>query len=188
MPVTLPLTTRRAWIVTLVVLSVFLPLVAIDTIAADAEDVPTDPQPAAAAAPAAADDGGAAADSPATSEQSVTTEAPATTAPPTTAPPTTAPPTTAPPTSAPPTSVGNATVWGWIANCETGGNWSLQVRSFGGGLMIHQDTWEAMGGTRYAPVPSQASKQAQITIAEKILAHNGDYSAWPACRRKLGLP
>ena len=82
-----------------------------------------------------------------------------------------------------------SSIWHTIAQCETGGNWSLQVRSFGGGLMIHQDTWVAMGGTQFASMPSQASQSAQITVAERIrAATGGGYSAWPGCQRKLGLP
>ena len=77
-------------------------------------------------------------------------------------------------------------IWHTIAECETGGNWSLQVRSFGGGLMIHQDTWVAMGGTKYASTPSQASQSAQIAVAEKVQAAQG-WGAWPACTSKLGL-
>ncbi len=58
-----------------------------------------------------------------------------------------------------------------------------------GGLMIHQDTWVAMGGTEFASMPSQASQSAQIIVAERIrAATGGGYSAWPGCQRKLGLP
>jgi hypothetical protein len=48
-------------------------------------------------------------------------------------------------------------------------------------------TWQAYGGTDYAPTAAQATKEQQIAVAEKLRAARGGYSAWPACSRKLGL-
>jgi len=46
--------------------------------------------------------------------------------------------------------------------------------------------WRSYGGTAYAPKAWQASREAQIAIAEKVLADAG-WKAWPACSIKLGL-
>lgn len=151
-------------------------------------------------------------DPPATTSTSPpTTAAPTTVAPPTTLPPTTLPPTTpapttttapsppateAPPPPAPvepaPVAPASSSVWDDLAYCETGGNWSHPpVGSYGysGGLMFLPSTWSAYGGHDFAPAAHLASRDAQIVVAERILAsHGGTYRAWPGCRAKLGLP
>jgi len=78
-------------------------------------------------------------------------------------------------------------VWDTIAQCESGGNWSINSgNGFSGGLQFHPGTWRAMGGTAYAPTAAQATKAQQIEIAERTLAAQG-WGAWPACSRKAGL-
>lgn len=83
-------------------------------------------------------------------------------------------------------------VWDELAYCETGGNWAHPpVGSYGysGGLMFLPSTWNAYGGGEFASQAYLASRDAQIVVAERILAsHGGSYRAWPGCRAKLGLP
>jgi resuscitation-promoting factor RpfA len=77
--------------------------------------------------------------------------------------------------------------WNRLAECESGGNWSINTgNGYYGGLQFAQGTWRAFGGTKYAPRADLASKSQQILTAEKVLRVQG-WGAWPACSRKLGL-
>jgi hypothetical protein len=82
----------------------------------------------------------------------------------------------------------DGSVWDRLAQCETGGNWSHPTVSggFSGGLMFHYATWNANGGQAYAATASGATREQQITVAERILAASG-WGAWPGCSIKLGL-
>lgn len=117
-----------------------------------------------------------------------------TTAPPTTAAPTTtAPPTTAAPVTAPPPPVPAVTsgVWDQIAQCESGGNWSINTgNGYYGGLQFHLSTWLGAGGADFAPYPHLATREQQIAVAERVVAAaGGSYSAWAGvCAGRLGLP
>ena len=58
-----------------------------------------------------------------------------------------------------------------------------------GGLQFDAGTWRAYGGSTYAALPHQASREEQIAVAAKVRdARGGGYGVWPACARKLGLP
>jgi hypothetical protein len=102
--------------------------------------------------------------------------------------PTTAPPTTAPPTTAPP-SVASGSIWDEIAQCESGGNWAINSgNGYYGGLQFLLSTWQINGGTAFAAYPHQATREQQITVAERVRAANGgSYGAWGACASSLGL-
>jgi resuscitation-promoting factor RpfA len=77
--------------------------------------------------------------------------------------------------------------WNRLAQCESGGNWSINTgNGYYGGLQFAPGTWRAFGGTKYAPRADLASRGQQILIAEKVLRSQG-WGAWPACSRKLGL-
>lgn len=79
-------------------------------------------------------------------------------------------------------------VWDRLAQCEAGGNWAANTgNGYFGGLQFKPGTWAANGGTQYARLPSQASRQQQIVVAEQIRDARGGYGAWPACARRLGL-
>jgi uncharacterized protein YabE (DUF348 family) len=79
---------------------------------------------------------------------------------------------------------GGSGVWDKIAQCESGGNWSINTgNGFYGGLQFSLGTWRAYGGHG---MPNNASRSTQIAIAKKIQARQG-WGAWPACTRKLGL-
>ncbi|MCM1945374.1 MULTISPECIES: LysM peptidoglycan-binding domain-containing protein [Streptomyces] len=78
-------------------------------------------------------------------------------------------------------SAATASEWDRVAQCESGGNWSINTgNGYYGGLQFSASTWAAYGGTAYASTANQASKSQQIAIAEKVLAGQGK-GAWPSC-------
>lgn len=83
-------------------------------------------------------------------------------------------------------SISGGSVWDRLAQCESGGNWSINRGTFDGGLQFLPSTWRAYGGTNYAPSADRATREQQIAIAERVRAGQG-WRAWPACSRKLGL-
>ncbi|AVM63188.1 resuscitation-promoting factor [Dietzia sp. oral taxon 368] len=92
---------------------------------------------------------------------------------------------TKPKPSAP--AVSNGGVWDSIAQCESGGNWSINTgNGYSGGLQFAAGTWTGHGGGQYAPSAHLATREQQIAIAEKVRASQG-WGAWPACTSKLGL-
>ncbi len=79
-------------------------------------------------------------------------------------------------------------VWDRLAQCESGGNWAINTgNGYYGGLQFDKSTWRSNGGDQYAPYPHQASREEQITVAQKVRNDRGGYSAWPACSARLGL-
>ncbi|GEL18777.1 resuscitation-promoting factor [Pseudonocardia asaccharolytica] len=88
-----------------------------------------------------------------------------------------------------PPAVSDGRVWDQLAKCEAGGNWAINTgNGYYGGLQFDAQTWRANGGTQYAPLPHQASREEQIAVATKLRDSRGGYGSWPACARKLGLP
>jgi resuscitation-promoting factor RpfA len=80
-----------------------------------------------------------------------------------------------------------ASVWDSVAQCESGGNWSINTgNGFYGGLQFTAQTWRAYGGSAYAAYANQASREQQIAIAQKVLADAGP-GAWPVCSVRAGL-
>ncbi|MEU6374178.1 transglycosylase family protein [Streptomyces sp. NPDC046909] len=78
-------------------------------------------------------------------------------------------------------SAATASEWDAVAQCESGGNWSINTgNGYYGGLQFSASTWAAYGGTAYASTANQATKAQQIEIAEKVLASQGK-GAWPTC-------
>ncbi|KOG35265.1 LysM peptidoglycan-binding domain-containing protein [Streptomyces resistomycificus] len=78
-------------------------------------------------------------------------------------------------------SAATASEWDAVAQCESGGNWSINTgNGYYGGLQFSASTWAAYGGTQYAAQANQASKAQQIAVAEKVLASQGK-GAWPSC-------
>jgi LysM repeat protein len=81
-------------------------------------------------------------------------------------------------------SSGGGTVWDRLAQCESGGNWSISTgNGYYGGLQFSQGSWSAAGGTGN---PANASREEQIRVAQNLQAQQG-WGAWPACSRALGL-
>jgi hypothetical protein len=110
-----------------------------------------------------------------------TSPAPSTTAPPARSGATT---TTAP--SSTTTTLGDPRVdatWDVLAQCESGGDWSLDTGNGRyGGLQIDVHTWREYGGRGF---PDQQSRETQITVARRIQAGEGwDY--WSSCATRLG--
>lgn len=78
-------------------------------------------------------------------------------------------------------------VWDRLAQCESGGNWSINTgNGYSGGVQFSASTWRAMGGGEFAPTAGQASREEQIIVAERTL-RSGGWSQWPACSRKIGM-
>lgn len=78
-------------------------------------------------------------------------------------------------------------VWDQLAQCESGGNWAINTgNGFSGGLQFHPQTWLAYGGGAFSGDASGASREQQISIAEKVQAAQG-WGAWPACTASLGI-
>ncbi|MFF0789528.1 transglycosylase family protein [Streptomyces spiralis] len=82
-------------------------------------------------------------------------------------------------------SAATASEWDAVAQCESGGNWSINTgNGFYGGLQFTNSTWAAYGGTAYASRADLATKAQQIAVAEKVLAGQGK-GAWPVCGKGL---
>ncbi|MEU2286023.1 transglycosylase family protein [Streptomyces sp. NPDC013178] len=82
-------------------------------------------------------------------------------------------------------SAATASEWDAVAQCESGGNWSINTgNGYYGGLQFSASTWAAYGGTQYASTADKASKAQQIAVAEKVLASQGK-GAWPVCGKGL---
>ncbi|WP_258805294.1 resuscitation-promoting factor [Pseudarthrobacter sp. NS4] len=68
----------------------------------------------------------------------------------------------------------NEAMWDKIAQCESGGNWSINSgNGYYGGLQFDIQTWIGAGGGAYAPNASLASKAQQIDIANRVYAQRG---------------
>ncbi|WP_182066577.1 MULTISPECIES: transglycosylase family protein [Curtobacterium] len=86
--------------------------------------------------------------------------------------------------AATPANAASGSTWDALAQCESGGNWAINTgNGYYGGLQFNLGTWQANGG---AGNPAAASREAQIAVAERVLASQG-WGAWPACSAQLGL-
>lgn len=73
--------------------------------------------------------------------------------------------------------------WDALAQCESGGNWSINTgNGYYGGLQFSMSTWQANGGSGN---PADASREEQIRVAENVLATQG-WGAWPSCSAQIG--
>ncbi|WEO93987.1 transglycosylase family protein [Streptomyces sp. FXJ1.172] len=81
----------------------------------------------------------------------------------------------------------DASTWNKVAACESSGDWSINTgNGYFGGLQFTRSTWEAYGGTRYAPRADLATPDQQIAVAEQVLDGQGP-GAWPVCSVRAGL-
>ena len=72
--------------------------------------------------------------------------------------------------------------WDALADCESGGNWSINTgNGYYGGLQFNLSTWQSNGGSGY---PHQASKAEQIRVATVLYNARGA-SPWPSCGWRL---
>lgn len=78
----------------------------------------------------------------------------------------------------PPNYASGDSVWDRLAECESGGNWSINSgNGFYGGLQFDLSTWQSNGGSGY---PHENSREEQIRVA-KVLYSNRGASPWPHC-------
>ncbi|WP_405713370.1 MULTISPECIES: transglycosylase family protein [unclassified Streptomyces] len=83
-------------------------------------------------------------------------------------------------------SAASVATWDAVAQCESGGNWSINTgNGYYGGLQFSQSSWAAAGGTQYAARADLATKAQQIATAEKLLDMQGP-GAW-GCAGAGGL-
>lgn len=83
------------------------------------------------------------------------------------------------------------TVWDALARCEASGRWDAEGVVDGrivhrGGLQFTDTTWDAFRPDDYPAFASEATREQQIVVAERVLAQQG-WGAWPACSARLGL-
>jgi hypothetical protein len=75
-------------------------------------------------------------------------------------------------------------VWDELAQCEAGGDWSINTgNGYYGGLQFSASSWGAVGGSG---LPHEHSREEQIKRGKLLQAQQG-WGAWPSCAAKLGL-
>ena len=75
--------------------------------------------------------------------------------------------------------------WDALAQCESSGNWAINTgNGYYGGVQFDKRTWDAYGGSAYAPYPHQATREQQIAVATKLYNARG-IQPWPSCGPKL---
>jgi resuscitation-promoting factor RpfB len=71
-------------------------------------------------------------------------------------------------------NLARADMWDRIAQCESGGNWSINTgNGYYGGLQFDSGSWLANGGADFAPRADLASRAEQITVANRYYAKAG---------------
>lgn len=84
-------------------------------------------------------------------------------------------------------SAAPSSTWDKVAQCESGGDWSINTgNGYYGGLQFTPGTWASAGGKAYASRADLATRAQQIAVAERVLATQGP-GAWPICSLKAGL-
>jgi hypothetical protein len=76
-----------------------------------------------------------------------------------------------------PASYGSSgTSWDAVAQCESGGNWSINTgNGYYGGLQFDSGTWDTYGNPTYGEA-NEAPMSEQIAAAERM-----PYDGWPNC-------
>jgi hypothetical protein len=76
--------------------------------------------------------------------------------------------------------------WDNVAQCESGGNWHINTgNGYYGGLQFTQGTWVNYGGAAFASRADLATREEQISVANKVQQSQG-WGAWPVCSRYAG--
>lgn len=79
------------------------------------------------------------------------------------------------------------TIWDKVATCESTNDWDINTgNSFYGGLQFTKSTWNEFGGQEFADRADHATREEQITVAQRVLAVQGP-GAWPVCSKYAGL-
>jgi hypothetical protein len=76
--------------------------------------------------------------------------------------------------------------WDRMAQCETGGDWSMVGSRYSGGLGFYNGTWDSFGGREFAHRAGQATREQQIVVANRVADEVG-LSGW-GCLGKVGRP
>jgi uncharacterized protein YabE (DUF348 family) len=75
----------------------------------------------------------------------------------------------------------NGLNWDAVAQCESGGDWSINTgNGFYGGLQFDYSTWLSNGGGAYASRADLATREEQIAVATRLYNARGS-SPWPVC-------
>lgn len=83
-----------------------------------------------------------------------------------------------PPTGGGAINLANAAMWDKVAKCESGGNWHINTgNGYYGGLQFSYSTWLGAGGGEFAQRADLASREQQITVANRLYATSG-LSQW----------
>jgi nucleoid-associated protein YgaU len=78
--------------------------------------------------------------------------------------------------------------WDRVAQCESGGNWHDNTgNGYYGGLQFSASTWNSFDTDNFAPRADLATRDEQITVANRVL-HRQGWGAWPVCHRYAGEP
>jgi resuscitation-promoting factor RpfA len=78
--------------------------------------------------------------------------------------------------------------WDRVANCESGGNWHINTgNGYYGGLQFSSSTWSSYDTNHFAGRADLATREEQITVANRVLASQG-WGAWPVCSQYRGEP
>lgn len=73
--------------------------------------------------------------------------------------------------------------WDRLAQCESGGDWSINTgNGYYGGLQFSLSSWQGVGGTGY---PHEHSRSEQIHRGQ-LLWNQGGWGHWPGCTRSFG--
>ena len=71
-------------------------------------------------------------------------------------------------------NLANAAMWDRIAQCESGGRWNINTgNGYYGGLQFLTSTWLSNGGGDFAPRADLATREEQITVANRLYARAG---------------
>ena len=71
-------------------------------------------------------------------------------------------------------NLANEAMWDRIARCESGNRWNINTgNGYYGGLQFNLQTWRSVGGTDFAAYPHQATREQQITVANRLYAQRG---------------
>ena len=71
-------------------------------------------------------------------------------------------------------NLANAAMWDRIAKCESTNRWNINTgNGYYGGLQFSLATWRSVGGTDFAAYPHQATREEQITVANRLYAKRG---------------
>jgi len=71
-------------------------------------------------------------------------------------------------------NLARSAMWDRIAQCESGGRWSINTgNGYYGGLQFDYSTWLSVNGDDFASRADRASRAEQITVANRLYAKRG---------------